>query len=81
VFTLMDLDERSMAELGDFPADSGVDVLEQFCGQDLVRVRNKNAFLNGIMSRVRKDMKAQTGRYDPRVERHGASGLPLLVQV
>ncbi|KAJ9518742.1 hypothetical protein QJQ45_025989, partial [Haematococcus lacustris] len=49
-----DLDAQSIQELSDFEPTKGLKVLEQFAASDLSVVRNKCAFLGGVMTRLRR---------------------------
>mmetsp|Transcript_20441 Transcript_20441/g.24542 ORF Transcript_20441/g.24542 Transcript_20441/m.24542 type:complete len:554 (-) Transcript_20441:1898-3559(-) len=49
-----DLDSRSLDALADFSSQDACDLLEQFAGQDLNVVRNKSAYLSGLMRRYRR---------------------------
>lgn len=52
-----ELDNKAIRELAEFSAEKGVQILEQFENSDLNNVRNKSAYLGGVMTRFRR----QTG--------------------
>jgi len=53
----VDLDERALDALKEFPADGGVAVLKEFSGSNLEHVSNKSAFLCGVMKTYRQKNK------------------------
>lgn len=60
-----ELDSKALRELADFPPDKRLEILQQFEQSDLKAVRNKAAYLGGVMTRFRR----QTGpRMHPDVQ-------------
>ncbi len=47
-----DLDERALSDLKALPERGAIAVLSEFMKKDTTRIRNKSAFLNGIICRV-----------------------------
>lgn len=52
-----DVDARAIEHLKGFPPATAVEILDQFKNTDLSNVRNRSAYLSGVMGRFR--------RYDP----------------
>ena len=65
----MDLDERAIDALREFPADGALSVLKQFLDSNLEHVSNKSAYLCGVMKTYRQKMKfggaTQNGKLGP----------------
>ena len=51
-----ELDERVMEDLKSMPERGAVAVLSEFMKKDMTRIRNKSAFLNGIIGRVQEEL-------------------------
>jgi hypothetical protein len=51
-----ELDARSLLSLSEFPAKATLDILEQFAGPNMDAVRNKSAYLAGVMKRYKRDV-------------------------
>eukprot|EP00951_Prasinocladus_malaysianus_P003522 scaffold24794_cov36-Prasinocladus_malaysianus.AAC.1 len=49
-----DVDARAMEHLKTFPAKTAIEILDQFKNSDLSSVRNRSAYLSGVMGRYRK---------------------------
>ncbi|GMH34107.1 hypothetical protein BSKO_01941 [Bryopsis sp. KO-2023] len=48
-----ELDNSVLIRLRDFPAEDAVECLEQFCKCDISKVRNKSAYIIGVIRRLR----------------------------
>ena len=51
-----ELDERVMEDLKALPERGAIAVLSEFMKKDMTRIRNKSAFVNGIIDRVQKEL-------------------------
>ena len=49
-----DVDDRALERLKGFPPETAVEILEQFKNSDLSKIRNRSAYLSGVMGRFRK---------------------------
>lgn len=58
IVTRGELDERVMDDLKALPERGGVAVLSEFMKKDMSRIRNKSAFLNGIICRVQEELQS-----------------------
>lgn len=60
----IDLDERALDALKEFPSEGGVSVLKEFRESNLEHVSNKSAYLCGVMKTYRQKNKMQGGSGD-----------------
>lgn len=56
----VDLDERALDALKEFPVDGALNVLGQFLDSNLEHVSNKSAYLCGVMKTYRQKSRAGT---------------------
>lgn len=57
----VDLDERALDALREFPVDGALNVLTQFLESNLEHVSNKSAYLCGVMKTYRQKSRAGQG--------------------
>jgi heterogeneous nuclear ribonucleoprotein R len=57
----VDLDERALDALKEFPVDGALNVLTQFLESNLEHVSNKSAYLCGVMKTYRQKSRAGQG--------------------
>ena len=57
----IDLDERALDALKEFPVDGALNVLTQFLESNLEHVSNKSAYLCGVMKTYRQKSRAGQG--------------------
>lgn len=58
----VDLDERALDALKEFPVDGALNVLTQFLESNLEHVSNKSAYLCGVMKTYRQKSRAGGGQ-------------------
>mmetsp|Transcript_39984 Transcript_39984/g.125587 ORF Transcript_39984/g.125587 Transcript_39984/m.125587 type:complete len:872 (-) Transcript_39984:79-2694(-) len=56
IVTRGELDDRVMEDLRALPERGAIAVLSEFMKKDMSRIRNKSAFVNGIIERVQKEL-------------------------
>lgn len=56
----MDLDDRALDALKEFPVEGALNVLTQFLESNLEHVSNKSAYLCGVMKTYRQKSRAGT---------------------
>lgn len=64
-----DIDVKCLQDLQQFEEDVALSALSQFAGYDLSQVRNKSAYLSGVMTRVRREMSSNPEKYDKNIPR------------
>lgn len=58
------MDESVLVQLSSFPPEDAVECLEQFCKCDITKVRNKSAYIIGVMKRLRIHIHNPTDSYN-----------------
>lgn len=69
-----ELDDTVLVKLGEFPAKDAVECLEQFCNCDITKIRNKSAYLIGVIRRVRSNMHNIGSSCNPNIVVGGGGG-------